>query len=283
MQFLSLSHHPNHGFIYTSEPGSSSNLSHAAVGSQHKPQLQSAAAMATGAAALAPREVSHASLHSAYSTDHMVMSCMPLPSHATLFQHFVYACQPLWCHRHTVSVPSGPVYDVGDFRVRIGDVRQTQPVARLRGTIVEIEWRGPSVLSSISTAGRRLLLESASTPSQKRSEDGANYSRIVEETDLAALELEDSDVDAELVAAADLIRDFWARLGIDGAKEAILVPGVGKEIKARLRRCKMQSHTDTALTLRQERKDGWQLDQDPDPDTGVDTARQYMEILRFNR
>lgn len=200
------------------------------------------------------------------------MTTVPLPSSVTLFQHFVYACQPFWSHRHTHAVPSGIVYDIGDFRVRIGDVRQTQPVARVRGTVVEVEWRGPSLLDS-------LVHNHSVTETQDNVEDDDSG------IDVGLGLIEEADVDAEFAATAGLIREFWGRLGVEGAREAILVPDVGKEVKERLRRRK---------ALQQEGKkdvgghgvgegNGQLLDEDPDPQAGVDVARQFMEIFRFNR
>ncbi|CAG8045597.1 unnamed protein product [Penicillium salamii] len=183
MQFLSLSHYPTHGFVYTSEP-------------EKQPPTDQPLPM--------------------------VMTSVPPPAFATLFQHFTYACQPLWTHRLTLAVPNGVVYDVGDFRVRLGDVRQTFPTARVRGTVVEIEWRGPSIVEG-------------------------EFAGIQEE-----------DADAEYAATEELIREFWGKLGIQG-REAILVPGVGSEVKQRL-------------------KGNGQEDS-----TGTDVARQFMEVLRFNR
>jgi len=198
------------------------------------------------------------------------MTTIPLPSSATLFQHFVYACQPFWAHRHTHAVPGGMVYDIGDFRVRIGDVRQTQPVARVRGTVVEVEWRGPSLLDSLV-----LNHSVAGTQGGDGEDDDSGI-------DVGLGSIEEADVDAEFTATAGLIREFWRRLGVEGAREAILVPDVGKEVKERLRKWKGQ--------LQEGKKDiggregnGQLLDDDPDPQAGVDVARQFMEIFRFNR
>ena len=164
------------------------------------------------------------------------------------------------------------VYDIGDFRVRIGDVRQAQPVARIRGTVVEVEWRGPSLLDS-------LVQNHPVTETQENGEDDDSG------IDVGLGLIEEADVDAEFAATAGLIREFWGRLGVEGAREAILVPDVGKEVKEQLRRWK---------ALQQEGKkdvrgrgvgegNGQLLDEDPDPQAGVDVARQFMEIFRFNR
>jgi hypothetical protein len=213
MQFLSLSHYPQHGFIYTSEPENSQPTPTATgpvngIAPDHSPALP------------------------------MIMTTIPPSASATLFQHFTYACQPSWSHRLTVAV-NGVVYDVGDFRVRVGDVRQTFPTARVRGTVVEIEWRGPSVVEAVGGV------------------DGF------------AAAIREEDIDAEYVATAGLIREFWGRLGVAG-REAILNPGVGGEVKARLGR-KVEDQG-------QER-----VDEDEDPSAGTDVARQFMEVLRFNR
>jgi hypothetical protein len=244
MQFLSLTHYPTHGFIYTSEPAD-------------KPT--------------APSQTPTGPVNG-IAPDHspappMVMTTIPPASYGTLFQHFTYACQPFWSHRLTLAVPNGVVYDVGDFRVRLGDVRQTVPTARVRGTVVEIEWRGPSVVEAI--------------PVDR--EDGsfgivAGAGNIDLEADsgidLSAADIEESDIDAEYTATASLIREFWARLGVE-AREAILIPGVGNEVKERLRRWKKAgSRTDAG---------GDDAEGESDPWSGADVARQFMEVLRFNR
>lgn len=266
MQFLSLSYHPFHGFVYASEADKSQFGG--AAPAQAQPQ-------APGAAPAQPQQQpSTPGTGTSTSTNSgMIMTTIPLPSSVTLFQHFVYACQPFWSHRHTHVVPGGMVYDIGDFRVRIGDVRQTQPVARIRGTVVEVEWRGPSLLDSLVQNHHSV------TETQENGEDDDSG------IDMGLGLIEEADVDAEFAATAGLIREFWERLGVEGAREAILAPDVGKEIKERLRRWKV---------LQQEGKkdvgghgvgegNGQLLDEDPDPQAGVDVARQFMEIFRFNR
>lgn len=201
----------------------------------------------------------------------MVMTTIPLPSSVTLFQHFVYACQPFWCHRHTHAVPGGMVYDIGDFRVRVGDVRQTQPVARVRGTVVEVEWRGPSLLDSISSQNYM----------GKGGEGAGDDDSGI---DVGVGLIEEGDVDAEFAATTGLIREFWGRLGVEGAREAILVPDVGREVKERLRRWKQEEGKKGGHGGNEDNiGNGQPLDEDPDPQAGVDVARQFMEILRFNR
>lgn len=164
------------------------------------------------------------------------------------------------------------MYEIGDFRVRIGDVRQTQPTARVRGTAVEIEWRGPSLVASI-------LANSSCRSSKVASE---NESRDTDSgIEMSVSDISDSDIDAEYAATAGLIREFWARLGVEGAREAILVPDVGKEVKDRLGRWKKQEAQRMDDQGREKLEAG--PDPDPDPEAGVDEARQFMEIFRFNR
>ncbi|OJJ40728.1 hypothetical protein ASPWEDRAFT_166791 [Aspergillus wentii DTO 134E9] len=267
MQFLSLSYHSNHGFIYTSpSAGGAQNPNAPQVPPAGNPvAAASPPAASDGAGATAPG--------ASPTGSSMIMTTVPLPSYGTLYQHFVYACQPFWCHRHTVTVPGGMVYDVGDFRVRIGDVRQTQPSARVRGTVVEVEWRGPSLVSSIASQDSH---NRKASEEEQASDDDADSG-----IDLTFSAIEEADIDAEYAATATLIREFWARLGIDGAREAILVPDFGKEVKDQLRRLRQQDKRGTQSAA--DRGWSWQQDEDPDPEAGVDLARQFMEIFRFNR
>ncbi|RMJ26815.1 hypothetical protein PHISP_02302 [Aspergillus sp. HF37] len=248
MQFLSISHYPAHGFIYTSEAEEMPPSADANNPNPNPNPNQPDSGPGPGP-----------------DRSPMVMTTVPLQSYSMLFQHFVYACQPFWCHRHTVAVPNGFVYDVGDFRVRIGDVRQTQPTGRTRGTVVKIEWRGPSLIDSIL----------AQSPSGRHGKPDTDADSGIE---MAPSDIADSDVDAEYAATARLIREFWARLGVEGAREAILVPGLGKEVKERLTRWKRQEHKQEG----QHSDDGGEQ-QDADVDAGADEARQFMEIFRFNR
>jgi hypothetical protein len=169
------------------------------------------------------------------------------------------------------------VYDVGDFRVRIGDVRQTQPAARVRGTVVEIGWKGPSLVTSIAS----LYAQS------KKALRGLGDGGLLDDDNDSGIDMafpdsiEEADIDAEYAATATLIREFWARLSIEGAREAILVPDVGKEVKDQLRKLKQQGNQKSQRSFND--GEGQQVDEDPDPEAGVDVARQFMEIFRFNR
>ncbi|GES59442.1 mediator complex, subunit Med20 [Aspergillus terreus] len=261
MQFLSLTYYPNHGFIYTSQPDQTT--------AHHQHQQHSGAVPTPAQPTSTPSQQQPPS-------PAMVMTTVPLPSCSTLFQHFVYACQPFWCHRHTVTVPGGMVYDVGDFRVRVGDVRQTAPTARVRGTVVEVEWRGPTLTAAI--AAQYLHRQHAGNAPESGEGAGADDDSGIDVMFLPE-GIAEADVDAEYAAVAALIREFWGRLGIEGAREAILVPDVGREVKAQLRRLQVQAKQSLGVTGATEP----QPEEDPDPDAGVDVARQFMEIFRFNR
>ncbi|KAL4988631.1 mediator complex, subunit Med20 [Aspergillus falconensis] len=263
MQLLSLTYYPNHGFIYTSQQSDQDGPGTVPAAAA---LIQSSSQSSQGTPATAP----------------MVMTTVPLPSTGALYQHFSYACQPFWCHRHTVTVPNGVVYEIGDFRVCVGDVRQTQPAVRIRGTVIEIEWRGPSLATTLSSLyrSRKQKRSAASNPYTYDTEDGEDDDSGI---DMAFPDgVEEADIDAEYAATASLIREFWAKLEIEGAREAILVPDVGKEIKRRLRELKQQDKQSFGR-VGNEAGSGLQVDEDPDPDAGVDVARQFMEIFRFNR
>ncbi|KNG81981.1 hypothetical protein ANOM_010576 [Aspergillus nomiae NRRL 13137] len=278
MQFLSLTYFPNHGFIYTSPPPE--KVPHTQHGAGTPGTVAPGAPSPASSTPIPQQTATPTQAPAPNSQDHssMVMTTVPLPACSTLFQHFVYACQPFWCHRHTVTVPGGVVYDVGDFRVRIGDVRQTQPAARVRGTVVEIEWKGPSLVTSIASLFNQ----------SKKAFGGPRDSGVPDDDgdsgiDMAFPEgLEEADIDAEYAATATLIREFWARLGIQGAREAILVQDIGRESKEQLRKLK-QLGDQKARQPSTSIVGSGQQDEDPDPEAGVDVARQFMEIFRFNR
>lgn len=250
IQFLFLTHYPSHGFLYTAEP-------------EDLPASVNAAR--TPSSPLNPS--------SAVKNPRLVMTTIPRPSYDTLYQHFMHACEPLWCHRHTVTVPQGIIFDVGDFKVRLGDVRQTQPMTRVRGTIVEIEWRGPSLTASLPLPFDR--------------DEGNNGEMSVDPAIDPAL-IPESDLEEEYASGAQLIREFWTRLrgdGITGVREAIIVPDIGKEAKAQARR-QDRIRRRRGNKAAAEGNGGWgssEQEDDPDPNAGVDLARQYMEIFRFNR
>ncbi|KAL4869108.1 hypothetical protein BDV12DRAFT_89194 [Aspergillus spectabilis] len=262
MQILSLTHYSQHGFIYTSQKSDGAGPN-TATSTATPPSSQTSQAVP--------------------ASTPMVMTTVPHSSTGPLYQHFLYACQPFWCHRHTTTVLGGMVYDIGDFRIRVGDVRQTQPAARVRGTVVEIEWKGPSLVTTLLALyqSKRQRKFKSSQPYTWAS--GVNDGNQDSGIDMAFLEgVEEADIDAEYAVTASLIREFWGKLGIEGAREAILVPDVGKEVKQRLRELKQQGKQEFDHA-RNEDGSGQQVDEDRDPDAGVDAARQFMEVLRFNR
>lgn len=261
MQFLSLTHYPTHGFIYTSEPEEKpSHPSHALAGVSPSPVPGSVPMVQSQSLSQSQSTSNSNSFTASSDSSPMIMTVLPMPSFGMLFHHFTYACQPFWAHRLTVAVPNGVIYDVGDFRVRLGDVRQTFPTARPRGTVIEIEWRGPTVVDSFASAH-----VGAPNTEEQDSDSGIDVDFLIEE----------SDVDAEYAATAALIREFWGRLGVEGAREAILVPGVGKEVKDRLRKWR-------AANMKNDQDSGAVGETEVDVD-GADVARQFMEVLRFNR
>jgi hypothetical protein len=152
----------------------------------------------------------------------------------------------------------------------------------MRGTVVVIEWRGPSLATTLSGLyrSRRQKKRVVSNTYMWDNDDGEDDDSGI---DMAFPDgVEEADIDAEYAATAALIREFWAKLEIEGAREAILVPDVGKEVKERLRKLK-QPDKQGVSHIGNEDGSGLQVDEDPDPDAGVDVARQFMEIFRFNR
>lgn len=91
-----------------------------------------------------------------------------------------------------MSVANGLAYEVGDFRIRAGELRQGVGSSQvLRGIVVEINWVGGGGGGSGSGSGSG--------------------------------ETEDSDRMEEEVQG--VIKAFWEPLGISGAKEVFQVAG----------------------------------------------------------
>lgn len=254
LQFLSVSNYPKLGFIYASVGGADELASTTSSG--------------------------------------MIMRAVPQSSSAELFKHFVRAAEPLWCHRHTITV-TGTTYEVGDFRVRIGEVRQTLPFTRGRGTVMEIEWRGPSLLQSASISPRM----DDDSDVDDDDDNGKGEEAIDSGVDVSYVPT-DAEIDAEYMQTAQMIREFWMRLAVanKNTSEAILVPDTGKELKAKLHQRREPRWRDREVRRRQKRREaiaiegswgagvgGGVADAEEDVVAGVDLARQYMEIFRFTR
>lgn len=56
-----------------------------------------------------------------------------------MLQLVVGKLSPLWSHRQTLLVGNGLAFEMEDFRVRVGEVRQGQ-TGLVKGTVVEVEW-----------------------------------------------------------------------------------------------------------------------------------------------
>lgn len=252
MQFLSTNNYPKVGFIYAS----------------YDAQQATTTQQATGQA-----------------SSGMLMSAVPVVSSLELFRHFVRACEPLWCHRHTVTA-TGNMYDVGDFRVRLGEVRQTQPQARPRGTIMEVEWKGVSLIAAATASP---LKQQQQEEKKLQSDDDTMENFVYVPTE--------EEVDTEYAQMAQVIREFWDRLDIADKKttrEAILVPDVGKEVRQKLHQRRQPGWEEKDALRRRKRLEAIALDRswggavaplenEDNADAGVDLARQYMELFRFNR
>lgn len=180
------------------------------------------------------------------------------------------ACEPLWCLRHTVAVQGGLYFTISDFHVRVGDVRQTQPVHRMRGTVVEIGYRGPSSSSGDAAAAAASSMVADAAAADKNGEMGGRNILLPPPPPSQGAQKDPILTSEDWEDGAALIREFWSTISVPGAREAILVPGVGTES------CEAIDQGKTRLTAEGagDANDGI---------AGVDLARQYMEVLRFNR
>ncbi|KAI9723295.1 MAG: hypothetical protein M1812_001178 [Candelaria pacifica] len=97
---------------------------------------------------------------------------------------------PLWTQRQTLQVSNGSSYELQDFKVRLGEVKQGQNAIH-KGVIAELEW--------VAGSGNDIW----------EAENAA------ETNDWEAGEL--------------VIRALWEGLDISGSREMIRAPGVGQE------------------------------------------------------
>jgi len=72
-----------------------------------------------------------------------IMAIQP-GSHAEDFiQLVITRLGPLWTFRQAVQVIQGQAFEVGDYRIKVGDLKEGHGGAQqVKGTIIEIEWIG---------------------------------------------------------------------------------------------------------------------------------------------
>ncbi|KAI9669569.1 MAG: hypothetical protein M1817_004612 [Caeruleum heppii] len=122
LQILSLSHHPGRTFLNITPPPTTSAT-----------QGQSQSSSPT---VKAPQEKEQG-LASA-------IVAIPAPSQSDEYCHLLTTKMgPLWTFRQTITVNNGLTFDLEDFRIRLGEVKQGQ-AALTRGLVIEVEWLADS-------------------------------------------------------------------------------------------------------------------------------------------
>ncbi|EDN03459.1 Med20 superfamily domain-containing protein [Histoplasma capsulatum] len=309
MQFLSLSHRQPYGFIYISDrpdpdpwDSTSSSAKHAGHAQQQQQQQYQQTPQQHQQSQQNPTPQAPDPSPSGPKT----MMILDYPSYQSFHAITLRACEPLWCPRHTLTVLNGSHYEINDFRIRIGDVRQTAPQTRVRGTIVEIEYRGPAGTATPHTAAATAtatapgadnnipMADGSETwpssvadgnvnPDGSRDDEGILYPQL--ETSMSTLSssslslptssssfsfsspssVEEIPTEEDWEVAEVLIRELWSRFAVEGAREVIRVPHLGKEAREARRLGKLGDRETNARIA------------------GADLAKQYMEVFRFNR
>ncbi|KAK2863676.1 hypothetical protein FQN49_004108 [Arthroderma sp. PD_2] len=255
MHLLSLSHYQSHGFVRISPRPEIDPLDPSATENQGPASSVPIPAQGFSSSPTQPQQATEGTKPSSPTQDEahtMKMITLEPQAYLSFFSMTTKFCQPLWNHRHTVVISMGEAYEVADFRVRIGEVRQTTPRPRLRGAIVEIEYRGP---------GERQSGQSDQTSSPE--EDGFSMPPVSHQANREV----DLPTDEDWELGVMLIRELWENFSIPGATESIQVPGVGME-----RRKYFENGGASTHTARQKASI-----------VGVDLARQYMEVFKFYR
>ncbi|KAI1962429.1 hypothetical protein LOZ58_002771 [Ophidiomyces ophidiicola] len=256
MHFLTLSHFPSHSFVNISDrpdpdpwaPG------------KHHPTSTGSSISTAQQLNLNPRATAekhgsgeHSSKVS-QSSPSWTMMTLDTESFQSFFTMTLRICEPLWSLRHTMVVAAGIVYDAGEFRVRLGDVQQIQPLKRTRGCVIEIEYR--------DNKGSLALANGDAETASLVGDGWPGFSDATVKEDLPTEE--------DWETGEKIIRQFWKLFAVDGAREAIRVPGLMTEAKrAKQNGVKRLTAGDAGAS-----NDGI---------AGADLARQYMEVLRLNR
>lgn len=96
---------------------------------------------------------------------------------------------PLWQPRQVLHVSNGATFEVGDLKVRVGELKQGYGggTQMARGAVCEVEWAA---------------------------------AEAVQDKGVASAEVEDWK------SAESIIRTFWVALGVKAAREVFLVPGL---------------------------------------------------------
>ncbi|KAF2836733.1 hypothetical protein M501DRAFT_1033393 [Patellaria atrata CBS 101060] len=102
----------------------------------------------------------------------------------------------LWVQRAQLGVQNGWAYDVGDWTVRVGELKQAGQPGTLRGTVVFIQHAGSS---------------------QTGNEENGQDEKIVDQMSKEELEEYMSEMQAT-------IREMWSGFGEEGAREFFSVP-----------------------------------------------------------
>ncbi|PGH05244.1 hypothetical protein AJ79_06855 [Helicocarpus griseus UAMH5409] len=277
MQFLSFSHRQPYGYIYVSDrpdpdPWGPAASSGGAV-SAPVPTAPSATSAPPTLTQQQQQQQQQQQSSKKLDPSHpppKTMMILDYPSYISFHAITLRACEPLWCPRHTITVPNGNHFEIGDFRIRIGDVRQTAPQTRVRGTIVEIEYRGLSAASdtgTTSTASDTWL--SSDNNNNNNNNNNSNDDDIIypqlETPAASSTAVEDIATDEDWEVGEELIHELWSRFAVEGAREVIRVPHLGKEAREARRLGKLGEREVNARIA------------------GADLARQYMEVFRFNR
>ncbi|KAI9823034.1 MAG: hypothetical protein M1832_002688 [Thelocarpon impressellum] len=122
LQLLSLSHRPGRSYINVTPPQSQSQ---------------------------GPSQAATVALPSADVKSHEqpagAMVAVPAPGQADELSHLLTTKMgPLWTSRQSLLVSHGAAFELEDFRVRLGELRQAQGAQMSRGVIIEVEWLGDS-------------------------------------------------------------------------------------------------------------------------------------------
>ena len=137
LQILTLSHHPARSYVCVSQPSSEHR--------QRKQAPRAAEFTATTAAASSSvttgedEEMKDIEAHDESRT----IIVIPAPAHTEELTRLLRTRMgPLWTSRQTLIVGNGAAFEIEDFVVRLGVLRQATGTQATKGVLIEVEWAG---------------------------------------------------------------------------------------------------------------------------------------------
>ncbi|KAI9852763.1 MAG: hypothetical protein M1838_005521 [Thelocarpon superellum] len=239
MQLLTLSHLPGRSFVNITPAQPQNPSAAAAAAAAAAVEAQQKAARARTAAAASASSSSHDRRRrrrryrprktGAAHTGGGSMITIAAPSGTDEFSTLLSTKMgPLWTSRQMLIVSNGLAFEVQDFRIRLGEVKQAHGAQVSRGVVVEVEWLVDRPSLSLSEADKaRGSRNGAVFDGLAAGERAGGRGREPEGEEDAEDDEEDEREEEDWATGSTAIQALWNSLGLRDGKSYVLVPGLG--------------------------------------------------------